>query len=659
LFESPLKRYLGPPSEITPPAANPRRLWVQLIPFALVAIVLTVYSNSLRGPFIGDDFPAIVNNPDIHSLPTSLRAIHAHSQTSVSGRPVVSFSLAINYAFHGLSVRGFHAVNIGIHLTTALLLFGLIRRTPAAESGKKPGIPVLLAGAATAIWAVHPLHTETVNYAVQRTELLVGCFFVLMLYAVARGSGSRRSRAWSILAVVACALGVMSKEVMAAGPLVALLYDYTFFAGSIRTALSRRAGLYAGLCGCWVLLGAITLGGPRGASVGFAHGVGWWDYLLTQSTVITHYLSLAFWPARLVISYHDWPIADGVLAVLPQAAMLTAALFGSTTGMIRRRWWGFLGVSFFLILAPSSSVVPIVTELAAERRMYLPLIALVLVAGAGLLRAAGVVAWVGIGARVRALSAVAVALILTLGATTWARNRDYQDEVSIWTDAARKRPNNAVAHGGVAYALKQAGDLPGALKAATEAVRIDPDYVDGRFYLANVLQLLGRDSEAITAYGEVLRLDGQYEDALYNLSLVLEKTGRFAEAVSDLERLTATRPDHGAARRLLTACLARLGRNHEALEHASRAVALEPNRADARYNLAVLLTQTGADAAAVEHFEALLALQPDDVEARFLLGEAFERLGDKAAAIREYRLVLRGQPGHAGARPRLAALRGE
>ncbi len=353
----------------------------------MVAAVLA-YHNSFSGPFIFDDV-GISQNPTIRQLWPIWKPLCPpnHGET-VTGRPLLNLSFAANYAVNGLNVWGYHVANLAIHVLAALLLFGILRRTFLLPGGAD--IPVclmnqdsrgrhkiFLALAIALLWAIHPLQTESVTYIVQRAESLVALFYLLTLYCFIRGATSGRGRFWYAAAVLACLLGMASKEVMVSAPLMVLLYDRAFLAGSFREAWRRRYGVYLALASTWVLLGwLVIVAGGRGGSAGFGAGVGSWAYLCTQFGAIVHYLKLSVWPHPLLLDYgrETVPIT---LEIVPDAILVV--LLGLTTLVALWRWpkIGFLGAWFFAILAPTSSIVPVATQVIAEHRMYLPLAAVV------------------------------------------------------------------------------------------------------------------------------------------------------------------------------------------------------------------------------------------------------------------------------------------
>lgn len=432
------------------------------VPLVLAMVCgVAAYSNSLRGPFIFDDIDAILNNPRVNrSLADSGRNV----PTTLSGRPVLWGSFAADYFVGGMHVEVYHVTNLLIHLASGAVVFGIVRRTLLCEpvwGSRFAESAGWLAGAVTAVWLVHPLNTEAVTYTVQRAESLAGFFYLLVIYGAMRD--------WKVAAMIACALGLGTKEVVATAPIVALIYDRTFLSGSLAGAIKRRAGLYAGLAMTWAIPAATVIGGARGASVG---NISPMDYGRTQLGVIWHYIALTFWPRYLVLDYYDWPIVhswDGVgwggMLVVMMIVLAVGALWW-------RPWVGFLGMWFFVILAPSSSVLPIFTEVAAEHRMYLPLVAVVALVVVG--------GWVTMSRCVAGawIAGVLVTILLAaLSARTFLRNAEYENPEAIWTDNVIERPLNPRAHFNLGYTLMGLGRPGEAEREFQTALDLEPDYV--------------------------------------------------------------------------------------------------------------------------------------------------------------------------------------
>ena len=210
--------------------------------------------------------------------------------------------MAVSYALSGDNVWGYHTLNLAVHILAGLTLFGLVRRTLRWPSlrDRFGAAADELALATAVLWTVHPLQTESVTYIIQRGESIMGLFYLLTVYCFIRGVESERSRLWYGLSVAACALGMVSKEVMVSAPLMVLLYDRAFVSGSFREAWWQRWPLYLALASTWIPLGfvLVTAGNFANASLNArAIGLKWWQYLATQPGVILYYLRLSVWRA--------------------------------------------------------------------------------------------------------------------------------------------------------------------------------------------------------------------------------------------------------------------------------------------------------------------------------------------------------------------------
>jgi Flp pilus assembly protein TadD len=584
----------------------------QFIPVLLIAAGLWAYHKSFQGPFIFDDVSSIPENPHIRHLWPLRESLSAPPDCTVSGRPAVCLTLALDYALGGLNVWGYHAFNLTVHLLSALVLFGIIRRTLEGEKlrDRYGSAACWLAAAIALIWEVHPLQTESVTYIVQRTESLMGLFLLLTLYCTIRGSHAAHPSTWYLGAVVSCALGMGSKEVMVSAPLIVLLYDRVFLASSFREMWRRRVGLYIGLAATWLMLGALVAGTPRSATGFGIRGLTSWDYLKTETGVIVYYLRLCLWPHPLVIDYADWPIASSLEDVLV-SGVVVLGLLGATVWAYRRRpWLGFLGAWFFLILGPTSSFLPNFGEAAAERRMYLPSAAVVTMAVVGVMalgkrlfnKQQGVVFGCLAGGFV-----VAVFTFLTI-----QRNRDYSSEVTIWQDAVEKRPDNSRAHYSLGLALGRMGRLPEAIEQWELALRINPDYAEAHNNLGFALYRAGRIPEAIRHCERALQINPDLAEAHNNLGIALVQLGRIPEAIGHYEQALRLKPDYAKAHNNLGAALYRGGRIPEAIGHYEQALRINPDLADeAHYNLGLALEKLGRTQEAIQHYQQALRMKPD------------------------------------------------
>jgi len=582
--------------------------------FLAVAVLLlagvVAYSNSFSAPFLFDDNPAIADNPTIREIwPPWAVLSPPDTGAGVNGRPVINLSFAINYALGGLDVHGYHAANLAIHLCAALTLFGIIRRT-LRQPVLRPrfgdhALPIAFVAALG--WMLHPLQTESVIFIEQRTESLMGLFYLLTLYAAIHGMEPARPRRWQILAFLTCLVGMATKEVMVSAPLIVLLYDRTFVAGTFREAWDRRKWSYVSLGATWVLLGWLVLGaggGSRGGTCGFGSGITWWQYLFTQAEGIVRYLKLSIWPHPLVVDYGTY-IARNPAVIVP--CMLFLATLGVATVVALWRWpiWGFAGVWFFAILAPSSSVWPLATQTLAEHRMYLPLAAVVTLAVVGLHSFIG-----------RRGLFVATVLAVVFGVLTFRRNADYRSALEIWTDTVAKCPDNARAQYGLGDILLRAGRAAEAIPFYERALGINPNLPDVCSDLGNALSEVGRAPEAIRCYEQALRLKPNHPEAHNNLGAVLYAAGRMPEAIQHYEQALQAKPDYTEAEFNLGLALFDTGRLDEAIAAFRVVVQRNPELVAAWCSLGRALERSGRTAEAATSFEEALRRAPDSVEAR-------------------------------------------
>jgi tetratricopeptide (TPR) repeat protein len=413
------------------------------------------------------------------------------------------------------------------------------------------------------------------------------------------------------------------------------------------------------------VLVASIVGGARADSVGFGHGIAWYEYLYSQAWAILHYLQLTLWPDRLVFDYGANPIRG--LRGVPGLIALSVAAVATAVAWKRATWIGFLGTWFFMLLAPSSSVVPIQTEIAAERRVYLALVPVliilvvgieffrrwiaaqdatqrsrallvfVVVVGVAYFLSSGwtatlVASSVGSGASVAilaitvrmAITAIAcligwrlvtvqdprpmvAALLVALTVRAGFRSRAYSDAEGLWRDAAAKVPDNPRAYDNLAAAIIQkdssrAGDAEQAFRAA---IAIDSTYVTAWTNLADVELKRGRTTEGRALLERAIAINPNFVDANERLGGVLVKLGEHQRAISYLERATSFRPTDESLGTLAIAYLA-LGRREEAKTALLKAVALNPRRADALGYLAAMFAEEGRPGDALGYVEAAI-----------------------------------------------------
>jgi protein O-mannosyl-transferase len=642
------------------PEIPPRQVRRWPAALAVVAIglgILGAYHHGFSGPFIFDDETAVLDNPSIRHLWPIWRSFSPPPDLTVTGRPLANFTLAVNYALSGTDPWSYHAFNLLIHFLSSVTLFGLVRRTLGLVGRVIPNPPLsvsnpsdrrvkdnapyppdatFLAFVVALLWSLHPLQTEAVTYIIQRVESLMALFFLLTFYCFVRSVDSPKPRFWQGCAVGACLLGAATKEVIAMAPILVLLYDRAFVAGSFAEAWRRRRRLHLALAATWLPLAALvaSTGWNRNGTSGFDIGVPPWAYWMTQFEALARYLWLSVWPHPLVFEYGTFWVhriaeaAGYALLLVPLAVATLVAVW---------RWPvpGFLGAWFFGILAPTS-IMPGRIQMIVEHRMYLPLAAVIaLVAGV-----------VGARGGRRGLTALLV-LAAALGCLTESRNQVYRSALALWSDTVAHRPDNDRAQNNLANALLDAGRIPEAIAHYETALRLKPDYPEAHSNLGNALLQVGRIQEAIAQCQAALKLEPKYAKAHNNLANALLDAGRTPEAIAHYETALRLKPDDPKTHyNFGNACL-KAGRVPEAIAQYEAALRLKPDDAEARYNFGNALFQADRIPEAMAQYEAALRLKPDYLEAHTNLGNALLQVDRTPEAIVQFTAALQINPGYA------------
>ena len=529
---------------------------------AMIAVTVLAYVPALGAPFVMDDIPAIIENGSI--LPSAPRgsSFTPPPDLAVSGRPVVNATLAINAMLNSKlgvdpltapgprTATGFRLFNILFHLCTGALIFGVLRRAMREqvipEDWRVLADPI--AGTVCALWLLHPIQTEAIDYVVQRTELLASLFYVATLYASLRAWGSPHGKTrmrWYLAGVAAALLGVESKEIAISAPLMVMLYDRAFRLPSWRALLkpgNGRGWFYVALSVACIGAFATLSVGARSDSAGFNAGMGSLEYFYTQCWAIAHYLRLVVLPNALALDYGTKAIAGarGIPGLLLLSAFGLITLW-CWTRVARWGWLAFLGSWFFILLAPSSSFVPIPSEVAAERRIYLAVLAVLVVAVVG-------VEWLrrryaaSVSSRKVLTGWCAIAVVLAVG--TAARSNDYANSETLWRDVVAHVPENPRGYVNLGSALLR--ESPPKTDEAAElfarAMTLDSTCAFGCAQLARVRVGQGRLSEAEQLLERTVAQHPGNAPVERNLALVLMKMGSFDQAIPHIEHVAANYP---------------------------------------------------------------------------------------------------------------------
>ena len=626
------------------PLFSPHRLWMLLI---LGGLSLLAYSNTFHVPFLFDDLHRIVENESIRTIWPPCAAM------ARTNRPFAFYTFALNYHVGQLNSWGYHATNLTIHILSCWCLFGIVRRTlldlPNQVAAYRPlqSSRDWIAFVIAMIWSIHPLQTQAVTYVVQRLESLSGLCYLATLFFFAKGVKRDGSPVYLLLSMIVCCLGMGCKETMATAPLLVLWYDRAFVARSWDGIVAKRTWYYAGLTSSWAILAWAMLrytGDYTSGALVVVDGLSPWRYLVNESAVIAHYLWLCIYPVDQCFYYHWKAIPDLKPLLLPFIA-LTTLFLASLVVAYRSPRIGFVLGAFFLLLAPTSSVVPI-ADLAFEHRMYLPLACVTSLI---------VLAWhwgihrLSISRKARTVvQGVAVTLVATcLVGLTWSRNNVYRTSVSLWRDTvsvaprnapawhnlgmaytavnAHQRaqeafhkvvelePYNALAHVSLGASYLRCNQLEPAMVELKRAVELEPDNALANWDLGQVLIAQGCPEEAAPFFRKALEVAPENWHCRIDLAGALVSIGRFDEAIAQSRRVLEMNVNSAEAHLNLACALGGLGRTHEAISHCRTAIAIDDRFPNAYGTLALLLQPTDlesakqllAKAAALEHNSAV------------------------------------------------------
>jgi len=441
----------------------------------LIGVVLTAiaYWPALDAGFYFDDLPNIVEAPGLHwtSLATAdLEGLR--SATVLPRRWLANLSFALNHVHGGLDPRGYHAVNVLIHIAVGLVLAWTAARIvgDAATTDGQRRRATSAAAAAALLFLVHPLNTQAVTYAVQRMTSLAALFAVAALGCWVSGRrDGHRSWPWLVAAATMWLLALGSKENAVAVPLVVLTWELCARRDEWRARLQDgrwRTGLLAGAVASVILVTWVgsAIVGPSTVSwtEPFANrDFGGLERVLTQPRVQLFYLSLLIWPAPSRLNLEHELVVSRSLFVPPATVVALLVCIGAAGIAIwlaaRRPRLGFPIVAYFLLHLPESG--PLGLDMVFEHRMYLPMTALVILLATGLAALLGTLPV----HQHRFVLAATVALAVSLSVATRARNLTWADSIEFHKDCARKSPNKFRPQFNLGTLLGQTGRVAEAL----------------------------------------------------------------------------------------------------------------------------------------------------------------------------------------------------
>ncbi len=628
----------------------------------LLLAVGLVFGQTVRHEFVNyDDDQFVYENPHVAPGLTGHGMVWAF--THFEGHywiPLTRISSMLDCQLYGLSAGGHHLTNVLLHAATTILLFLIFWRM---TGGLWPS--ALLA----ALFAVHPLHVESVAWVTERKDVLSGLFFVLTIGTYVWYVQKPFSWGRYLPLIAVYALGLMTKPMLVTLPLVLLLLDY-WPLGRLAPAAAKDIPLADGgqgghfsfpvrvviekvplllLMGVVCLVTAWTMREAARLDETFLPFS--WRLANTLVSYVV-YLSQLVWPVGLAVYYPHPGVDLPVWKVAGAAAVLAGISAAALAGW---RWCPYLLVGwlwFLGMLVPVIGLVQLGSYATADRFTYLPQL------GLGTALAWGVTdvcrRWPP--GRLSCAASSALVLALLMGCA-WRQTSFWCNSETLWTHALACTSRNSVAHDSLGTALAKRGQFGEALAHHRQALEIKPDCAIAHNNVALALTRLGQPDEALAHFRQALASDPDYAIAHNNLGVVLQQRGKVDEALAHFQQAAEINPDFAEAHNNLGMALQIRGRVDEALAQFQRAVELKPDYAEAHCNLGNLATARGQLGEAIVHYQKGLETRPGDVRTRCSLGVVLARCGRFDESIAQFEQALRSQPNCVEAHHNLAWLR--
>ncbi|WP_224985037.1 tetratricopeptide repeat protein [Geomonas agri] len=625
-----------------------------LLCILMLLVTLAVYAQTANHDFINfDDTLYVTTNPVVKDGLKAWTIAWAFTATTASNwHPVTWLSHMTDVQLFGLNPYGHHLTSVIIHTLSALLLFLLLAQITAA-----PWQSLFVA----TLFALHPLHVESVAWVAERKDVLSGLFWTLTLLLYARYVKNPGAGRYG--ATLACfAVGLMTKPMLVTLPLVMLLLDWWPLnrfcpaegggTAAAKPAVFKLAMEKIPFLLLSVLSSAFTIyaqhhGGAMATLDKAPLGLRFGNAVIAYATYIVD----AFWPHDLAMLY---PFPTFILlGQLVGAALLLALISAGVLYVGRRFPWLAVGWLWFLItLLPVIGLVQVGGQSHADRYTYIPLTGLFIMLAWGVPQL--LEKW---RCRREALMISAGLAVCAITATTWVQIGYWRNNITLYRHTLAVTRNNYLILNNYGIAMDQAGDYESALQLYQDALRIWPRSVTAHNNIGTVLERKGRYAEAIEHYREALRLKPDYVMAVVNMGKSLAGLGKVDEALTCYERALKLDPSNSDGHLQLAILLLKSGRRDEARQHYEAVLRLEPHSARAPVNIGVELAQQGRFDEAADYFRQALGIDPDSVEANFNYGVFLTKQNRNNEAAGYFRQVLRIKPDSAMARDWLRRLR--
>jgi tetratricopeptide (TPR) repeat protein len=622
----------------------------------LLAIsTLAVYGQVINHEFVSyDDDYYVTENPIVKSGWTLNGVAWAFKTKHHSHwHPLTWLSHMTDCQFFGLAPAGHHLTSLLIHIANTILLFLVLRRMTGAT---------LSSGFAAALFALHPLHVESVAWVADRKDVLCALFWLLAIVAYSYYAEKPGVTRYSLV-LLAWSLGLMAKPMVVTLPLILLLMDYwplrrlrvSHLRGNGNTTADGFSNLVCPLKPARVLIleklpFLLLVAASVVVTVSFMRiddktlTLAVWDIYPTKTSVTNamvsyvSYIGKMLWPTSLAIPYPQrgwlagWQVG-GAAALILSVSILVLRV-GPKHPYLPVGWLWYL-----VSLTPVIGLVTLGPVIMADRYTYIPLIGLFIMISWGVPDA--LKSW-RFGNLVVNISAGVI--LLSLMTLTWFQVSHWNNSFALFTNSVKRTARNSVAYNNLGVALEKRGHTDDAIKHYREALRIKPNSAEAHNNLGVALEKRGHTDDAIKHYREALRIKPDYEQAHNNLGIALQTKGHIDDAIKHYREAIWIKPDYEKSYYNLGVALQTKGRLDDAIDYYREALRIKPDFLEVHYNLGVALRKKGRIDDAIKHYREALRIKPDYEQAHYNLGIALQTKGRLDDAIKHYREALRIKP---------------
>jgi len=584
----------------------------------LVAITLVVFAPTRHFGFVDyDDLDYVAANPHIaQGLTWDAVRWALTSGYFANWHPLTWLSHMVDVQLFGLNAGAHHTVNVLFHVANTLLLFGILQRMTGAV-----GRSALVA----ALFAVHPMHVESVAWVAERKDVLSTCCWLLTMWAYVAYAHRPDWRRYALV-VLGLTLGLMAKPMVVTLPFVLLLLDLwplrrATLGHSPRPVSLRLLYEKVPLVALALVASVVTVVVQRqGGAVVRLDLIPLSTRFANALVAYVHYVEKLLWPMNLAAMY-PMPRTLPDPETLAGSVVLLLMITGVAIRYVRRAPYLLVGWLWFLgTLVPVIGIVQVGVQSMADRYSYIPSVGLfVMVTWA----VADIVShWPRLRVTVQVM-AVAIVVACTMGAMRQVRY--WSSSKALWQHAVEATPDNYFAQASLGYVLWKEGHADDAIPHFQESLRIRPDFAEAHNNLGVALAGRGALRDAIAQFSEAIRINPEFKAARDNLAATTAKLNTLDTSLTRYADAVRAKPNDLAARNELGASLAAQGRIDEAIEQFKAAIAIDPNQPDVHFNLGAMLDQKGRSADAAEQFRIALRLNPVHSAARKALEDIARR----------------------------------